>query len=499
MIRRLSIALALYLLATAGARADDAPPFAMGYHNTPDRSGNYLMPGLTAQKARGVHLDPGFHTDIAGHIYAQPIFWRAGGHKPLKSELIVATEDDTVYALDADTGATIWRVTVGRPVPRSSLRCGNISPLGITGTPAIDEAKGTIYLDAMVLVNDRPEHLLLGLSLQDGSTRPGYPVNVADALQRRGLQFNARDQNERGALVVAGDRVYVPYGGHFGDCGDYHGWVVGFALGKPDDVIAWETRAQGGGIWAPGGISFDGGSLFVSTGNSIGARQWGDGEGAFRLGLDLKRTNATRDYFAPGDWKELDDDDLDLGGSNPIPLDVPSGSGTAALLLALGKDGKAYLLDRNNLGGVGGALVAERVSTEPIRTAPTAFGSGDALMVAFQGPGAACPNQVRNGDLTVLKITAAPKPAIATAWCGAMRGRGSAIVTTSGANGDDPVVWIIGSEGDNRLHGFNGMTGEELTPASVPGMEGLRHFGTILAVDGRLYVAADGRMYAFAF
>jgi hypothetical protein len=80
---------------------------------------------------------------------------------------------------------------------------------------------------------------------------PRWPIDVADALQ----PFNSRDQNERGALTIVDGMLYVPFGGHFGDCGDYHGWVVGVSLPNAAKVISWSTRARGGGIWAPGGIS----------------------------------------------------------------------------------------------------------------------------------------------------------------------------------------------------------------------------------------------------
>jgi hypothetical protein len=121
------------------------------------------------------------------------------------------------------------------------------------------------------------------------------------------------------------------------------------------------------------------------------------------------------------------------------------------------------------------------------------------VLVAFQGAGAACPAATKNPGLTVLKVTAEPKPTITTLWCGSLRGAGSAIVTVSDASGADPIVWIAGAEGDNSLHGFRGETGEELILGAATGMSGLRHFGTILAVNDRLYIAADGRVYAFAF
>jgi hypothetical protein len=201
----------------------------------------------------------------------------------------------------------------------------------------------------------------------------------------------------------------------------------------------------------------------------------------------------------PNDWRALDRVDADLGGTNPLPLDVPGSGGLRALLLALGKDGKAYLLDRDNLAGIGGALAVSAVSEGPIRTAPAAYRLGDAMLVAFQGEGVGCPNRASKVELTVLRIRSEPKPSIATAWCGSLRGAGAPIATTSDEDGADPIVWIVGAEGDNRLHGFRGDTGEPLTTAGDEAMRGLRHFVTILAANQHLYVAADGRVYAFSF
>ena len=496
-MKSLIAVLALGLMFSGCPAAADAPTVSVTtYHNSSDRSGRSLIPGLTWDRARRVHLDPSFRTQITGHIYAEPLYWRPPGSGA--GLLIVATEDDIVFALDAATGATRWRAVLGSPVPRSSLSCGNIDPLGITGTPVINERSQTLYVDAVVGQRDGPQHMVFGLSLRDGSVLPGFPLNVSEVLRAKGLHFNARDQNERGALIIAGGRVYVPYGGHFGDCGDYHGAVVGISLDDPKDVIGWETRGAGGGIWAPGGISFADQSLFVATGNTLNAKGWADGEAIIRLSLDLKTSDRPMDYFAPRNWRELDGQDSDLGGTNPLPLNVPSSGGTVPLLLALGKDGKAYLVDRRNLGGIGGALVEVMVSSRPIRTSPAAFLSGDGMLVALAGDGVSCPNKADNSGLIVLKVNAAPRPGIATAWCGSVQGAGAPIVTTSDESGADPIVWIVGAEGDHRLHGFRGNTGEPLTS---PGerLEGLRHFTTILAANDHLYVADDARIYAFGF
>src|SRR5262249_11660065 len=195
----------------------------------------------------------------------------------------------------------------------------------------------------------------------------------------------------------------------------------------------------------------------------------------------------------------LDARDADLGGTNPIPLRIETRNGVEDLILALGKDGRAYLLDQHNLGGIGGSLVAERVSSGPIRTAPASYAIGGDAYVAFQGPGSHCPPAQHN-ELAVLKIGMGAPPRLTTAWCGALRGAGSPIVTTTDGH-SDPVVWIAGAEGDNRLHGFRGDTGEPIFTGggSKEVMTGLRHFRALIGTETRLFVASDSRLYAFAF
>jgi hypothetical protein len=475
----------------------------LGYHGGPDRRGNFVVPTLTWERAASVHLDAGFRPRFAGPLYAQPLYWQPPGSA--SGMLIVATENDDVHAIDAKSGSQIWTRSLGRPIALSTQPCGNIDPLGITGTPVVDAAMQAVFIDAMVGDATGAHHRVFALSLKDGSTLPGWPVEVAEALAARGQHFNTRFQNQRGALAVFEGRVYVPYGGHFGDCGDYRGWVLGIRLQDPRDIVGWSTRGRGGGIWAPGGISSDGRALFVATGNTLGASTWSDGEAVFRLMPDLRHEKSSQNFFAPPDWRALDERDADLGGSNPLPLDIPlgdlpSGGGGKALILALGKDARAYLLDRNNLGGIGGSLASETVSRYPIRTAPAAYPAGDSVFVAFQGRGANCPTARGDHSLTVLRVRAGAPPSLATDWCAAFRGEGSPIVTTTDGQAN-PIVWILGAEGDGRLHGYRGDTGEPLFAGGGPGdaLTGLRHFQTLLAAGNRLYVGADGRLYAFSF
>ncbi len=198
--------IAVALLFAASAQADQS---VLTYHGALDRAGRYVVPGLTYERARGLRLDSSFHAAFQGKVYAQPLLWRRPGSS--EGELIVATEDNEVFALDARGGALIWKRALGPPVPRSALPCGNISPLGVTGAPVIDEPSATLYLDAAVMFANGPRHEIFALSLADGSIEPGWPLDVATAL---GGSFDPSVQNQRGALALFKGKVFVPFSGH---------------------------------------------------------------------------------------------------------------------------------------------------------------------------------------------------------------------------------------------------------------------------------------------
>ena len=125
--------------------------------------------------------------------------------------------------------------------------------------------------------------------------------------------------------------------------------------------------------------------------------------------------------------------------------------------------------------------------------------SPDGAYVAFQGVGSACPAGQGGPGLTVLRIAAAARGGIGTAWCASVDGAGSPISTTSNGTADR-IVWIAGAEGDDRLHGFRADNGQPVFTGGGPDdrMAGVRHFETLVAANGRLYVAGDGKVYAFS-
>jgi hypothetical protein len=482
----------LTLIALPASAATPIDETVASYHGNPDRAGNYIVPSLTWTAAGAVHRDQAFDGAIEGHVYAQPLYWHPAGAQ--RGLIIAATEGNNVYALDSARGHVVWRTALGAPVPRDALPCGNIDPLGITGTPVIDASASTVYLDAMIDRAGTPQHLVYGLRLTDGSVLPGYPVDVAAGLAAHGIHFIPRVQNQRGALSLLNGRIFVPFGGQYGDCGHYRGVVAAISINPPQLVAGWATRAPKGGIWAPAGLSEADGSLYFTTGNTDDAHGWQDGEGVFRVGADLAHRSNASDYFAPSDWQELDDDDLDLSGVTPLPLTVPGSP--RPLMIALGKDGNAYLLDRRNLGGIGGALAVRRAANSAIITSATTYPVGSAALVAYRARGAACPTGRYVGGIAALAIT--PDARLSSAWCSPMDGAGAPIVTTTDGTAN-PIVWAVGAEGDDGLHAFRGDNGEELRTGSRAAnrMTGLRHFATILVAAGRMYIAGDNRIFAF--
>ncbi len=473
------------------------------HHLHATRDGLYADPLFTRDAAATLHRDWTFSAPLPGPTYAQPLYVTNGaGGRPT---LIVATEQNQVLALDAADGSQLWGTSVGTPVPLAQLPCGNIDPLGITGTPVIDADNRIIYLDAMTTPDGGTTqlHRIFALSLDDGSVLPGWPVDLSN-LSLGGSSFNSTYQNQRGALLLNAGVLYVPYGGLAGDCGDYHGWVVAVPVNDPAQATAWATSAVAGGIWAPGGLASDGVSIFAATGNTEGANTWMGGEALVRLGPGGTFSGGPSDYFVPSDWEYLDAYDLDLGGSGPLLIDVP-GSTPSQLVVALGKNGVAYLLDRNYLGGmgtgdgnVGEGLQSALVSSGSITSAAATYTTASGTYVVFQANdnGVGCPGAP--GDLIALRIGATAPPTINVAWCADNLGGGSPIVTTTDGS-SQPIVWTPGAEFTNQLHAFDGETGASLFSGGGADehMGNVQHFQTAIEVDGRIFVAADGELYAF--
>jgi outer membrane protein assembly factor BamB len=270
---------------------------------------------------------------VDGDVYASPLI--VAGH------VIVATENNTVYSLDLFTGGVIWKIHLGQPVDASSLPCGNIGPVsGITSTPAADPVRGLVYVVAFLAGR---HHMLFALSLVDGTVASQQDIDPTGS--------SPAVQQQRGALTVGANFVYVPLGGLYGDCGPYHGYVVAVPRAGGAALTYRVPSARGAGIWSTAGVTLDAsGNVYAVTGNGASVSTFDFSNAVLELSPDLQKVES---YFAPANWIALNAGDVDLGA-----LGVTLVQGFA---VAVGKDGVAYLLRAGQLGGIGGQVGSLRL------------------------------------------------------------------------------------------------------------------------------------------
>jgi FG-GAP-like repeat/PQQ enzyme repeat len=449
-------------------------------HNHLSRDGLYIDPAFSPANAADLRRDLNFNGTISGNVYAQPLYVEGG---PNGAMVIAVTESNNVYALNANNGSIIWQRNLG-PAVTSGLPCGNISPLGITGTPFVELASRSLFLDAMIDGNPK-KHFVYSLNVDTGATNPGWPVDLNATVTFNGTAFTSNVQNERGALAIVNGIVYVPFSGHAGDCGTYHGWVVGISINNPSSVRAWATGAVGGGIWGHSGVASDGTNMFVITGNTFNTQgNWMGGEAIIRL----QAGPVFSGFWAPPNWFSLDQSDTDVGGVSATLVDVP-GATPSQLVLALGKDGMAYLLDRNNLGGVTAPVASEGLPSAVRGQSAATYHTSQGTYFVFH---------TENNAVAAYKVTATSPPTIVPAWSMSQTGLGSPWVTsTDGVN--NAIVWVAGAGGDGRLHAYDGDTGDEIFSGGGANemMSGTRKWNTGIVARDRIYYPADNKIYAF--
>jgi hypothetical protein len=450
-------------------------------NNHPSRDGLYVDAAFTPSNAANLIRDLNFNGTIVGNVHAQPLYIEGGANGPM---IIVVTASNNVYALHADTGIPIWSRTDIGPAVTSGLPCGNISPVGIIGTPVVDLTSRSLFFDALISGNPI-KHFIFSLNVDTGVTNAGWPVD----LDATSLTFVSLAQEDRGALALVNGIVYVPFSGYFGDCGSYHGWVVGVHIDNPSMVGGWATAAEGGGIWGHSGVASDGTNMFVITGNTFTSPgdPWSGGEAIIRLQAGPVFTGQPTDFWAPGNWQALDQGDTDLGGCSAILIDVP-GATPSQLVLALGKDGNAYLVNRNNLGGVAGPVTSLGVDG-PLRGQSSAtYTTGQGTYFVFRAG---------SSEIKAYKVTPTNPPSIVFAWSVSQSGQGSPWVTTTDGN-NNAIVWVVGAQGDHLLHGYDGDTGEVIFAGANELMTGTRKWNSGIVARGSIYVANDNKVYKFS-
>ena len=289
-----------------------------------------------------------------------------------KDVLYVATENDTVYAVDAQsiTGSSatvLWKTSVlsTGESPATSLPCGNISPNGITATPVIDRTRNAIYVEAMSQDSaGNIFHRLHALDLTNGKELFGGPTTITATYPGTGgnssggvVTFLPSVHHERAALLESGNAIYTAWSGLWGDCGSYSAWVIAYDAGslKQTSAIDLVPNNHGGGMWMGGGgpAADASGNVYVISGNGFGDTPGTNSSyGNSFVRLSTSSGIKVGDYFTPFNTLSEDNADADFGSAGPLLLpDLTDASGaTRHLAVGAGKDGNLYVVDRDNLG-----------------------------------------------------------------------------------------------------------------------------------------------------
>jgi hypothetical protein len=351
----------LLTVATAASAFDGV--FTYRYDDT-GAGQNRLETSLTPKNVNARSFGKLFASSVDGYVYAQPLYVPNVSiqDQNVHNVLYAATEHDTIFAFDADSGAELFRKSLGRPVPANVLPCKDMGPeIGITGTPVIDPQTKTLYVAAKSYENGASSFHLHALDINSGKEKPGSPALISAAVAGHGggsqggkVTFDASTQLQRPGLRIVRGQVVVAFGS-LCDRGSFHGWLFRFDKSTLAQTAVFMTTPDGyhGGIWQAGAapaVDSDE-NIYVISGDGDfdpNPPRANFGDAIMKLPSNAGSL-APSDYFAPCDQNEMDVENSDLGSSGPILLPDQLGP-HSHLLFGAAKDGTIYLLDRDDMG-----------------------------------------------------------------------------------------------------------------------------------------------------
>lgn len=491
------------------------------YHYDVSRSGvNSTETALTTSNVNSAAFGKVGEFAVDGQIDGQALFLSqlAIPGQGNKNVLYVATENDSVYAVDAQSiigsSATIlWKTPVlpagELPADSASLPCGNINPNGITATPVIDRARNAIYIEAMSKDSaGNIRHRLHALDLANGSELFGGPTTITATYPGTGgnsaggvVTFDPKVQHDRAALLESGGVIYTAWSGLWGDCGPYSAWVIGYDAGtlKQTSAIDLVPNNSGGGMWMGGGgpAADASGNVYAITGNGFGDTPGTNSSyGNSFIRLTASGGLKVGDYFTPFNTNSEDAADADFGSAGPLLLpDMVDASGTTRhLAVGAGKDGNLYVLNRDNLGQFNSTknnVYQEfALSSGENHSSPIFFNN-----VVYVGP--------TNNSLkafAVSKALLATSPSSQTAH----QFGGNGTVASISANGaTQGIVWALdwgagtlfaydASDLTKELYDSNQAAGNRDHFSAVGG-----HFITPMVANGRVYIGTGSTVAVF--
>lgn len=350
-------------------------PGTFTYHNDNARDGqNQQEIVLNPSNVNVAQFGKLFSYPVDGQVYAQPLYVAnvsipgQGFH----NVLYVATENDSVYAFDADglTTAPLWQVSFlsapqnVTPVASTAINANytDLFPqIGITGTPVIDPAAGTLFVVAKTDDSGTYNQRLHALNIATGEEQPNSPVLINASTKTLDpstgktitKNFQSLLENQRAALLLLNGAVYIAWGSH-GDIGTYHGWVIGYnetTLVQQGVYITTPVDSYGG-IWQAGGgpAADTSGNIYVTSGNGPDdvAAGGSDYSGALIKLVPTATSLVVADYFKPS--TKTTDNSYEMSSGGPVVLPTQTGNFPDVAIVA-GKDKNIYLVNRDNMGG----------------------------------------------------------------------------------------------------------------------------------------------------
>jgi hypothetical protein len=504
------LAVALGALSPAPRVACAAGPFAgvLTQHYDNQRTGAIVSETmLTTSNVNTTAFGKLFTDPVDAQVYAEPLYVanvtipNHGTH----NVVYIATENDSVYAFDADTGGPpLWQksfLSPGvTPIPSTDTGCTQIVPIiGITATPVIDPTTGTIYVVAQTKENGTYVHRLHALDITTGSERPNSPVVISPTAQGSGgtITFDTLRQKERAALLLVGNTVYLGASSHC-DIEPYHGWLVGYDKSSLDQTAVFNTTPDGseGAIWnSDGGPSADAeGQIYVSTGNgTFDANTGGPDYGDSFIKLDPSALGVL-DYFTPFNQAMLSDEDLDLGSGALMLLPDQPGP-NPHLAVSGGKGATLYLVDRDNLGKFNSTTdqIVGEISGQsgPLFGTPAYF-NGRIYIISSNQPAVAF--DLVNGNFA----SSAPSQASSIDFTNES---GTPAISANGTT--NPILWAIDSVGGTavlRAFDANDLATELYDSAQNPARDlagNYVKFTVPTVINGKVYVGADSQLSVY--
>ena len=385
--RRVALCLLLCTVCIASVRAQVD---VTTYHNDNSRTGaNTRETTLTPANVNSTQFGRLFTVALDGTPYAQPLYLSNLEIANATHNVVFAeTQHDSVYAIDANTGALYWQrslIPAGGSTVSSGgdLNCGDIATeVGITGTPVIDQANGTLYVVAKVKLQGVISQYLHALDVGTGAEKFGGPVLIHATVSGAAsdghsgtVTFNAKMENQRAALLLENGHVIVTWSSHC-DNPPWHGWVMSYAAGNLTQESVYNATRNGllGGIWMSGGgpAADTSGNILLATGNGTWDGNPDLSESIIKLGPPANGTFPVLDYFTPYNQASLTSDDQDVSAGGLVLL--PALSSGQELLTLISKQGSIYLVDRNNMGKYCGTTPGCTSSdTNIVQEVPKAF------------------------------------------------------------------------------------------------------------------------------